>query len=84
MFLKVPSLEFKECLKNDDIDVVCICIPNKFHKQAIIDSLEAGKNVFCEKPLTRNILEAQENFKNSSKNKKITNRIKSSFFFLKV
>ena len=68
--LKVPSLEFKECLKNDDIDVICICIPNKFHKQAIIDSLEAGKNVFCEKPLARNILEAQEISKIVQKTKK--------------
>jgi len=68
--LKVPSLEFKECLKDDAIDVICICIPNKFHKQAIIDSLEAGKNVFCEKPLVKNVLEAQEIHKALQKTKK--------------
>ena len=58
--LDTPIVEYKEILANDKIDVICICAPNKFHKDIIIDSLRAGKNVFCEKPITRNLIEAKE------------------------
>ena len=58
--LDTPIVEYKDILANDKIDVICICAPNKFHKDIIIDSLRAGKNVFCEKPITRNLIEAKE------------------------
>ena len=58
--LKVPIIKYEEILKNNKIDVVCICTPNKFHKKIIVDSLGSNKHVFCEKPLARNINEAKE------------------------
>lgn len=44
--------DYKELLKDPDIDVVDICTPVLFHEQMIIDSIEAGKHVICEKPIT--------------------------------
>lgn len=35
-----------------DIDIVYIATPNALHKQNILDALNAGKHVLCEKPLT--------------------------------
>ena len=58
--LQVPVSDYNEILKNKKIDVICVCTPNKFHKKIIIDSLNAGKHVFCEKPYVRNVAEAKE------------------------
>ncbi|GAF12311.1 NADH-dependent dehydrogenase [Bacillus sp. JCM 19045] len=33
------------------MDAVVICTPNKFHHQSVMKALDAGKHVFCEKPM---------------------------------
>ena len=67
--LKVSASSYDEILKDKKIEVVCVCTPNKFHKEIIIDSLNAGKNVFCEKPFVRNVGEAQEILEVTKKSK---------------
>ena len=42
----------EELLFDPDIDVVIIAATNDAHKQLVIDALNAGKNVLCEKPVT--------------------------------
>ena len=69
--LQTSIYSYDEILKDKNIQVVCICTPNKFHKNIIIDSLNAGKHVFCEKPLARNFDEAQEIFEVANKSKNI-------------
>ena len=65
--LQVTSSTLEKVLQDKSIDVICICAPNKFHKDLIIKSLNSGKYVFCEKPLATNLLEAQEILKISKK-----------------
>ena len=67
--LQTSIYSYDEILRDKNIQVVCICTPNKFHKEIIIDSLNAGKHVFCEKPLARNFDEAQEIFEVVNKSK---------------
>jgi len=43
---------YKDMLQDPEIDVVDIIVPPDTHKQCIIDALNAGKHVICEKPLT--------------------------------
>jgi predicted dehydrogenase len=43
--------EFRELLKRDDIQAVDVCMHNNLHAPATIAGLEAGKHVFCEKPI---------------------------------
>lgn len=50
----VPDVyrSFKDLLKDPDIDVVDICTPAVLHAPMIIEAMEAGKHVICEKPFT--------------------------------
>ena len=43
--------DLSEMLKNEDIDVVCICTPNGLHSDQANLILDAGKHVVCEKPM---------------------------------
>jgi predicted dehydrogenase len=43
-----------------DLDAVSIITPNKFHKPLVIEALEKGKHVFCEKPPALNAAEMKE------------------------
>lgn len=48
-----PSLA--EMLNDSDVDLIDICLPPALHAQAIIDSVNAGRDVFCEKPFALNL-----------------------------
>ena len=52
--------ELDEMLKNQDIDVVYLCIPNVLHADAALRCLRAGKHVLCEKPATVSAAEMEE------------------------
>ncbi|WP_274361325.1 Gfo/Idh/MocA family protein [Paenibacillus thermotolerans] len=43
--------DFREMLKRDDLDAVDVCLHNNLHAPFTIAALEAGKHVYCEKPI---------------------------------
>ncbi len=51
--------DYKELLKDENIDVVHVCTPNRSHSFISIDALEAGKHVMCEKPMAKTYKEAK-------------------------
>ncbi|GAA4460032.1 Gfo/Idh/MocA family oxidoreductase [Nibrella saemangeumensis] len=51
---------FEELLKQDDIQSIHICTPNFLHYSQSKAALEAGKHVICEKPLAKDLAEAEE------------------------
>lgn len=51
---------WENLVKRDDIDVIDITAPSNFHKEIAIAAAEAGKHVFCEKPLALNLKDARE------------------------
>lgn len=51
--------DYKELLKDESIDVVHVCTPNKSHSVISIASLESGKHVMCEKPMAKTYVEAK-------------------------
>ncbi|MCB0113206.1 MAG: Gfo/Idh/MocA family oxidoreductase [Caldilineaceae bacterium] len=42
---------FRDLLARDDIQAVDVCLHNNFHRPVTVAALEAGKDVFCEKPM---------------------------------
>lgn len=42
---------FDEFIKHDGLDVVDVCLPTYLHCEYTVKSFEAGKHVFCEKPI---------------------------------
>ena len=44
--------EHENLLADPNVDVVCIAAPDRLHAPLAIDALNAGKDVYCEKPLT--------------------------------
>ena len=51
--------DYRDLLARDDVDVVSVGTPPFAHAEATIAALEAGKHVFCEKPMAMNAAEAQ-------------------------
>jgi predicted dehydrogenase len=59
--LGVPETvgDFRAAMARPDIDAVTITTPNVSHHEIALAALEAGKHVFCEKPLAMNGSEAE-------------------------
>jgi len=51
--------DYRNLLDRKDIDVVSIVTPDHWHTKIAIEALQAGKHVFCQKPLTLTIEENQ-------------------------
>lgn len=54
---------WEKLIKRDDIDMIDITAPSNAHKEIGIAAAEAGKHVFCEKPLALNLADAREMLK---------------------
>ena len=53
------SGDWREVIADPDVDVVSITTPNRFHAEMAIAALEAGKHVWCEKPMAPKLAEAE-------------------------
>jgi glucose-fructose oxidoreductase len=61
---------FDQIASNDDIDVVYIVLPPSMHREYVIKAANAGKHVFCEKPMAITAKECQDMIDACNKNKK--------------
>lgn len=52
--------DFREVLDRDDIDIVHVPTPPHWHALISIAAAEAGKDIWCEKPMARTIYESQK------------------------
>ena len=58
---KIPHTyaDFRELLKRDDIQAVDVCLHNNLHMPVTVETLRAGKHVYCEKPMAGAYVDAK-------------------------
>ncbi len=79
---------YRKLLLDENVEVVYVLTPNNLHASMSIEALEAGKHVFCEKPMAVNYEESLEMIKASEKSGKLLtvgyqNRYKPENIYLK-
>ncbi len=59
-----PSLpttrRYHDLLNNKEIDCIIAAVPDHWHKQVVVDTVNAGKDIYCEKPMSHTAAEGYE------------------------
>ncbi len=63
--------DYRETLADPSIDAVLIVTPDHWHRRMVLDAIAAGKDVYCEKPLTFRSSEGVEIVKAAAEKKRI-------------
>ena len=65
--LSVPAMTFEEALGRPDVDAIAVCSSTDSHVEAIINVAQAGKAIFCEKPISLDLAQVDEALASVSK-----------------
>ena len=63
--------DYRQVLDNPDIDAVVVAVPDHWHKSIVLDALDAGKDVYVEKPMTHQWEDTAEFIDAAAKNQRM-------------
>ena len=66
-----PSREYKQLLDRKDIDCIVAAVPDHWHRRVVVDACNAGKDIYCEKPMSHNVADGLAMVEASHKNNRI-------------
>ena len=70
-----PSLpttrRYQELFERKDVDCILAAVPDHWHKRVVVDACNAGKDIYCEKPMSHTIAEGFEMVEAAKKNNRI-------------
>ena len=70
-----PSLpatrHYQELLDRKDIDCIIAAVPDHWHKRVVVDACNAGKDIYCEKPMSHAAEQGFEMVEAAHKNNRI-------------
>ena len=70
-----PSLpttrRYQELLDRKDVDCIVAAVPDFWHKKVVVDACNAGKDIYCEKPMSHTAAEGFEMVAAAQKNNRI-------------
>jgi predicted dehydrogenase len=73
--------DFRELLRRDDVEAVDVCVHNNLHMPVTVAALEAGKHVFCEKPMAGTYRDAEVMHQTAQElERKLSIQIRNLFF----
>jgi len=56
---EVATTDQIELVRRDDVHIVHICTPNDLHTKPLLEAMKLNKHIYCEKPLTATLDEAE-------------------------
>jgi predicted dehydrogenase len=62
---------YQELLDRKDIDCIVAAVPDHWHKRVVVDACNAGKDIYCEKPMSHTAEEGFEMVAAAQKNSRI-------------
>jgi predicted dehydrogenase len=83
----LTTRDYREVLARPDIDAVLVATPDHWHSAITIEALQAGKHVYCQKPMIHSVDEGKpviDAHKKSGKILQIGSQYASSLAFLKA
>ena len=68
----VPTTRrYQELLDNKEIDCIVAAVPDHWHKRIVVDCCNAGKDIYCEKPMSHTVTDGFEMIAAEQKNNRI-------------
>ncbi len=62
---------YQDLLDRKDIDCIIAAVPDHWHKKVVVDACNAGKDIYCEKPMSHTIADGFEMVDAARKNNRI-------------
>ena len=62
---------YQELLDRKDIDCIVAAVPDHWHKRVVVDACNAGKDIYCEKPMSHTIEDGFAMVEGARKNNRI-------------